>query len=378
MPWLEVSAVSLRKEFAMLASSEGAVMRALCRHYGISPRTGYKWLDRFRREGAAGLAERSRRPRGSPSQTPPAVERAVLEVRDQHPAWGGRKIRRWLLDRGQPRPPSPSTVTAILRRHGQLDPHEGLKHRPYQRFEHPAPNALWQMDFKGHFPVEKGRCHPLTLLDDHSRFALALEACPNEQGATVRERLVTVFRRYGLPERLLVDNGPPWGNDWEHPYTPLTVWLARLGISVVHGRPYHPQTQGKDERFHRSLKAEVLQGRTFADLPACQAAFDRWRHVYNLERPHEALALAIPASRYQPSPRPYPDVLPPLAYGPSDALRKVQAKGEFSFHGRIFVVGKAFCGQLVALRPTNDDALWNVFFHTHPITQIDLCNPTQP
>lgn len=377
MPWREVSAVSLRKELVILASREGSVIRELCRRYGISPRTAYKWLARHRQDGDAGLVDRSRRPHRTPARTPTVVESAVLDVRAQHSAWGGRKIRRWLADHGHRQLPSPSTVTAILRRHGQIDAEDGPKHRPWQRFEHAAPNDLWQMDFKGHFAMAQGRCHPLTILDDHSRFSVALEACPNEQGLTVRERLTTKFLRYGLPERILVDNGPPWGNDWEHPYTPLTVWLVRLGIGVVHGRPYHPQTQGKDERFHRTLVAEVLRGRSYLDLLACQGAFDRWRHVYNLERPHEALALATPASRYQPSPRPYPEVLPPLAYGPGDILRKVQAKGELSFHGHTFVVGKAFYGQLVALRPTNDDALWNVYFHTQAIAQIDLRTPTQ-
>lgn len=377
MPWREVSAVSLRKEFVTLARGEGAVIRELCRRYGVSPRTGYKWLERYGLEGETGLEDRSRRPQHSPECTPPAMEAAVLEVRAQHPAWGGRKIRRWLQDQGHPRVPAASTITAILHRHGQIDLDEGAKHRPWQRFEHPVPNALWQMDFKGHFALAQGRCHPLTILDDHSRFAVALEACANEQGSTVQERLTTVFRRYGLPDRLLVDNGSPWGNDGEQVYTHLTVWLLRLGIGVAHGRPYHPQTQGKDERFHRSLAAEVLAGRTYADLAACQAAFDGWRQVYNTERPHESLGMATPATRYQPSPRAYPEVLPPLAYGPGDVLRKVQAKGEFHFRGRVFAIGKAFHGQLVALRPTTDEALWKVYFHTHSIIQIDLRCPIQ-
>src|SRR5262249_9640533 len=160
----------------------------------------------------------------------------------------------------------------------------------------------------------RGRCHPLTVLDDHSRFALGLEACANEQGVTVQERLTTIFRRYGLPRRMTMDNGSPWGNDSTHPHTPLTVSLMRLGIGVGHSRPYHPQTQGKDERFHRTLKVEVLHGRTFRDLPHCQAAFDEWRTVYNVQRPHEALAMATPGSRYAISARPFPASLPAVEY----------------------------------------------------------------
>ncbi|MGH2671036.1 MAG: IS481 family transposase, partial [bacterium] len=311
MSWQEVSTVSLRQEFVMLATAEGANVRALCRRYTISPKTGYKWLARYRRQGRAGLTDRARRPHRSPTRTPAALERAVLAVRAAHPVWGGRKIRAVLLARGHQRLPSPSTVTAILRRHGQLAPAEGARHTAWQRFEHDAPNRLWQMDFKGHFALLHGRCHPLTVLDDHSRFAVGLQACGDETGQTVQARLTACFRRYGLPEALLVDNGAPWGSDVAHPHTPLTAWLLRLGVRVCHARPYHPQTQGKDERFHRTLKAEVLGTRVLRDLPQCQREFDRWRDVYNLERPHEALALAVPASRYQPSPRAFPEVLPP-------------------------------------------------------------------
>ncbi|MGH7429172.1 MAG: helix-turn-helix domain-containing protein, partial [Candidatus Methylomirabilaceae bacterium] len=189
MSWQEVSTVSLRQEFVMLATAEGANVRALCRRYTISPKTGYKWLARYRRQGRAGLTDRARRPHRSPTRTPAALERAVLAVRAAHPVWGGRKIRAVLLARGHQRLPSPSTVTAILRRHGQLAPAEGARHTAWQRFEHDAPNRLWQMDFKGHFALLHGRCHPLTVLDDHSRFAVGLQACGDETGQTVQARL---------------------------------------------------------------------------------------------------------------------------------------------------------------------------------------------
>jgi transposase InsO family protein len=271
--------------------------------------------------------------------------------------------------------PSPSTITAILRRHSRIDSAQSVKHTPWQRFEHAEPNQLWQMDFKGHFAMGEGRCHPLTVLDDHSRFALGLAACGDERGKTVQGQLTSIFRRYGLPERMVMDNGGPWGHDGEHPYTPLTVWLLRLGIAVSHGRPYHPQTQGKDERFHRTLKAEVLQGSIFRDLDQCQQVFDRWRGVYNFERPHEALDLAVPSSRYRVSQRPFPEGLPPLEYGPEDQVRKVQAQGIIWMKGREYKVGKAFRGLPVALRPTDADGVWNVFFLTYNIAQIDLREP---
>jgi len=372
MPWQEVSTVLLRQEFVMLASVEGANVRALCRRYTISPKTGYKWLGRYRRQGRTGLTDRSRRPHRSPTRTAPALERAVLAVRAAHPVWGGRKIRAVLLARGHPTLPSPSTMTAILQRHGQIAPEAAPQHTAWQRFEHDAPNRLWQMDFKGHFALLAGRCHPLTVLDDHSRFAVGLQACGDETGRTVQARLIACFRRYGLPEALLVDNGPPWGSDAAHPHTPLTAWLIRLGVRIRHGRPYHPQTQGKDERFHRTLKAEVLGTRVLRDLAQCQREFDRWREVYNLQRPHEALAMAVPASRYRVSPRAFPEVLPPIEYGPADLVRKVAEGGELSYRNRTFRVGKAFRGYPVALRPTLVDGVFDVFFCHQRVAQVNL------
>ena len=374
MPWQEASVKSMRYEFVCLAEREGANIRELCRRFTISPPTAYKWLGRYAEAGEAGLVDRPRRPHSSPRRTGAALEQAVLGIREEHPAWGGRTIRKVLLDRDGGPAPSPSTITAILRRHDRIASAQRIQ-RDWQRFEQPRPNALWQMDFKGHFPTSAGRCHPLTVLDDHSRFALGLQACGDERTQTVQDRLRAIFRVYGLPDRLLMDNGSPWGNDTAHPRTPLTVWLLRLGVRVSHSRPYHPQTQGKGERFHRTLKAEVLQGRHFVDLAACQDAFDRWRTVYNTQRPHQALGLAVPISRYTPSPRPFPETLPPIEYGDGDLVRKVGAEGWVNFTGRTFKVGRALRGYPVALRPAVSDGVWSVWFMTHPIAEVDLRGP---
>jgi transposase InsO family protein len=303
---------------------------------------------------------------------------AVLAVRTAHPAWGGRKIRFRLQAQNWSEAPAASTITDILRRHGLIHPEESAKHKAWQRFEAEAPNDLWQMDFKGHFEAAAGRCHTLTVLDDHSRFALGLEACANERRHTVQQRLTTIFRRYGLPRKMLVDNGSPWGSDAAHPYTPLTVWLLRLGVKVSHSSPYHPQTLGKDERFHRTLKAEVLQYCQGLELERCQTRLDAWRLVYNLERPHEALGMAVPMSRYRESPRTFPETIPPLVYGPGDQVRKVQALGWISFRGRYFRLSKAFRGELVALRPTVTDGLWEVYFGQHRIARINLREAEEP
>ncbi len=373
MVWRERSVMELREEFVRLAMSDGANRRELCRRFGISAQTGYKWLRRYAAEGRDGLADRPRRPRTSPARVAPAVEAAVLAVRAaSNQAWGGRKIRRRLHDLGHASVPSASTITEILRRHDKLEAGAAAGHAPWRRFERDRPNELWQMDFKGHFATATGRCHPLTVLDDHSRYALGLAACADERAATVQDRLRAIFRRYGLPEAMLMDNGAPWGDAGDQPHTVFTAWLMRLGIRIAHGRPYHPQTQGKDERFHRSLKAEVLAGRRFADLDDCQGAFSHWRHVYNHQRPHEALELDVPATRYRPSAAAFPETLPEIEYGPGDVVRKVQSGGAINFQGRPFRVSKAFKGQPVALRPSEIDGVFTVRFLANIIARIDL------
>ena len=297
----------------------------------------------------------------------------MLAVRAQHPTWGARKLRVLLTRDGIQPLPAVSTLTAILRRHDALDPAQGAgQPRALQRFEHPYPNALWQMDFKAGWPCGAGRCHPLTILDDHSRYALGLVACPNQRTATVRTHLITAFQHYGLPDRLLVDNGSPWGNHPAHPYTPLTVWLRRLGIAISHSRPYHPQTLGKDERFHGTLQRDFGRQPPRPDLAAWQTTFDAWRHEYNHVRPHDSLALAVPASRYHVSPRPYPAQLPPVGYGPEDHVRRVQAGGWVSFQGRHLRLPKALRGQPVALRPTATDGCWAIRFLTDELGTLDL------
>ena len=373
MPWRTLSVMDQRKEFVRLASGPGANVSELCRRFGISRGKGYKWLRRFAGEGRAGLADRSRRPHESPARTPARVEEAVLSVRaESNNAWGGRKIAKVLERQGRLDIPAPSTITEILRRHGKLEANAREHPGPLQRFEHETPNALWQMDFKGHFATAAKRCHPLTVLDDHSRYSLGLEACADERDRTVRERLTCVFRRYGLPERMLMDNGSPWGDDRSNPFTIFTAWLMQLGIGVSHGRPYHPQTQGKDERFHRTMKAEVLANNSFADLDAVQRRFDSWRHKYNHERPHQALGMNVPASRYRMSRRPFPEQLPEIVYGEDEIVRKVDDNGKISFKNSQWRISKAFRGKPVALRATAEDGVMSVFFCTHRIATIDL------
>lgn len=377
MPWQECCCMSLRLEFVRLASLEASNIADLCRRFGIARKTGYKWLARYRCHGHAGLTDQSRRPRCSPARTAPALEQQVIALRQRHPVWGGRKLHHRLKAMGVHAVPSPSTITAVLHRHGLIDPAESDKRRPPHRFERPRPGDLWQMDFKGDFALANGkRCHPLTVLDDHSRYSVALRACDNQRYTTVREQLAAVFEIHGLPRSILTDNGTPWGlcgrvHGNNLGLTRLTAWLMQLDIKPIHSRPFHPQTQGKEERFHRTLKYELLRNQIFVDCLDAQRAFDPWRAVYNHERPHEALGMATPSQRYRPSERPYPQTLPVPQYVTGDHVRRVSPVGQIHFQGRTYKTSEALGGHPLGLRPTDIDGLWAVYFARFHIADLD-------
>ena len=358
-----------REAFLAAAGVEGANVRAACRASGISPTTGYKWLGRAT---AGDIEERSRRPRHSPAATPADLETAVLMVRSEHPTWGGRKIHHALRLQGV-EAPQPSTITGILHRHGLIAAEESEKRRRYQRFEKAAPNELWQMDFKGHFALAGGgRCNPLTVVDDHSRYGVVLAACADERRSSVVAALTSAFRRYGLPDRMLMDNGPPWGKDFAHRHTKLTAWLMRLGIEPIHGRPFHPQTQGKNERFNGTLKREVIAGVAFTDLAAVQRRFDAWLRLYNHERPHQGIGDVVPACRYRKAERSLPERLPAIVYDADCLVRRVSEGGCISLGNRRRFISFAFVGHPVGLRPTARDGVFEVMFCSYRIGTVDV------
>jgi putative transposase len=368
MTWRTSSAMSERLRFVERAQA-GAKIAPLCREFGISRQTGYKWLGRFSEFGALGLVDRERTPHRQPSRVPHVIEAAVLQIRKDR-RWGARKIRAVLRRQGIAAP-AVSTIQQVLERNGCVE--SPIRHTPVGRFERSRPNELWQMDFKGNFPLDNGeRCHPLTILDDHSRFNLALRACPNEQLGTVRQELTRVFETYGLPDAMLTDNGSPWG-DSQRRVTRFGIWLMRLGITLLHGRPWHPQTQGKEERFHRTLEDELLRHEQHPAVEAWQPRFDDYREIYNWERPHEALAMEVPGSRYQESKISLPSRTPEFVYPLGTVTRKVQRLGCIYFRGQIHrCVQTVFCGQRVALLPTELPAELGVFFGKHRIGTIDL------
>jgi transposase InsO family protein len=366
LPWSEVTVRDQREEFVRLASQADANVSELCRRFKVSRKTGYKWLGRDQ------LEDRSRRPHSSPARIPAQMEARVVALRAEHPAWGARKIAH-VLERDEGVQMASSTANSVLRRHGLIKPAASQASTPWCRFEHEVPNALWQIDFKGHFATDAQRCHPLTVIDDHSRFNVVLHALDNERTQPVQRVLQGAFERYGLPERINGDNGPPWGTPVEGAITALGVWLIRLGIRLSHSRPAHPQTNGKDERFHRTMQAEVLSSRRFRDLDDAQRHFSQWRHLYNFKRPHEALGMQTPASRYAASARSMPSKLPEVEYGPDDIVRCVVEGGRIGFRGHRLRVGKALVGQRVALRPRPDrDGVFDVYFCHQKVDTIEL------
>jgi transposase InsO family protein len=369
----------MRAEFVRLALAPGANKRELMRRFNISPPTGYKWIRRFEDGGIEDLEDKSRRPTSSPNQSSKAMEKKVVDLRMEFPFWGGRKLARVLKNRGVRKVPSPSTVTAILRRHGLLT-EKAREKRDFQRFEREKPNELWQMDFKGDFAMrDSKRCYPLTLCDDHSRFNVVLEACLDMKTKTVRRHLSEAFERYGLPDGILCDNGAPWSSNWTGGYTKLEVWLMILGVRIHHGRPYHPQTQGKEERFHKTLKVECLdRSEGFANQLSCQKALETWRECYNWVRPHDSLELEVPGSRYVISSRSMPSEEPKAEqwYLEEDDLRKVQKNGIAEFKAKRLQVGEAFAGQVVALRP-RAEGQWEMRFASTLIGIYDLTQTPQ-
>ena len=354
MPWLEETVSDQRVEMIELIACGMSVSDAAVL-FSVSRKTASKWWNRWLAEGDDGLMDRSRaRKTLSGLLISPEMTARILAINDVADSWGGRKIRARLLRDGVEGVPAASTITEVLRRNDRL----GVSSRPQRdlvRFEAEHPNDLWQMDFKGDFGLaDGGRCYPLTILDDHSRYALGIVAVADQRRETVREVLTGVFGDFGTPLRILCDHGPPWGASGHARYTRLGAWLLKHGIEVTHGRPKHPQTQGKDERFHRTYNQDVLKKQQVWDNHRqVQAATDRWLPIYNSYRPHEGIDMDLPADRYQPSPRPFDPDPPPPQYANDRNTRKVFS-GYISWQRHQLRVGRAFNKELVHVTEHND------------------------
>ena len=367
MPWQERQVKVLREEFirAVLAGQQS--MSAICRDYGISRKTGYKWLERFREEGQ--LEEHSREPHQQPTKTRAEIEDLVLMIRNQYPCWGARKIESYLQRTGED-PPSYGTIHRIIKQHDLITQEASQKSRPFVRFERETSNELWQTDFKGEFLMGNASwCYPLTILDDHARFSLRIEPKPNQRN--VMSSFIDTFREYGLPGALLSDNGSCFAG-LRGGYTQFERFLMDQDILPIHGRVYHPQTQGKIERFHRTLKQELLLAGIPYDLVEADDFFSRWRKYYNEVRPHAALNNRTPAQCYQPSTRPFMEQVPKFEYPTAFRLHKVNNMGYLRFNHHQSYLSDTFINTYVQLVPDEWKDIVHVHYRNFEIAQYNL------
>lgn len=356
MPWLETNVREQRIQFVIDASKPSANFSAVCRQYGVSRRTGYRWIERYQATGSlTALAERSRRPHQSPRRTAAAITARIVALRREY-GWAGRKLQVLLADEGVHR--STATIDRIIRREGLVDPRQS--HRPaLTRFERAAPNELWQMDFKGQYPtVGEQSCFPLSVLDDHSRYAVGLFAMPSTTAGPVQTALIRCFKRSGVPVAMLIDHGTPWWSTSNgHGLTALSVSLIAQGIDLIYSGVRHPQTQGKVERFHRTLGERLRQWGVPATLRGFGRALERFRLEYNDVRPHEATGLRPPATRYRVSPRAY--VARPAAWDYPVGLdvRRVDHAGCVNKDGMRHFVCQALAAQWVGCQQVDQRLL---------------------
>jgi transposase InsO family protein len=366
MAWRTAKVEEQRIEFVVAVSRREKSLSQLCQEFAISRPTGYRWWGRYQQGGVAGMAERSRRPRQSPGQTSGAIEQRVVALRRQRPDWGARKLQ-YLLAAEQVRLPI-STIHRILLRHDLV--READRHAAaVQRFERAAPNQLWQMDFKG----PKGwddAVGPLSVLDDHSRYATALQATGNTREESVRETLRATFEECGVPEEMLMDHGCPWwSGQGKRGWTRLTVWLMKQDIGLHFGRYGHPQTQGKVERLHRSLTAALLR-RGSPAAERRQAWLDEFRYEYNFVRPHQALGMRTPSQVWQKSVRSYQPCPAPWIYPQGYETVEVTAHGQIRVESRYYWVSGALAGESVGVTEVEGRLL--IYFRRTLVHEVPL------
>ena len=369
MPWNQVSIVEQRLRFLIEASQRTETISDLCRRYGVSRKTGYKWLKRYQQCGTlAALKDQPRRPQRSPRRTSAERAERVLAVRDQK-GWGADKIAYVLKHEGMELPAI--TVHRILKRHGRIKPESAVR-LTGKRFARGSCNELAQMDFKGDYRLAGGgKCYPLTLIDDCSRYLLGLWALPSLDGEGVYQALKRHFQQVGVPQEMLMDHGSTWySNNTEHGLTWLSIWLIKQGITISYSGVHHPQTQGKVERFHRTLKERTEH----RGAPVTMSEWRRWaaevRQEYNQERPHEALGMRTPAEIYsRENLRPYQEHPREWEYDGGE-VRRLDNEGGFSKYGTWYFVCQALAKELV--RVDEFDGKLTVTFRHLTLREIDL------
>lgn len=363
----------VRAEFLERLSEGVATVSDLCREYGISRKTAYKW--KSRREAGDTLSDKSRRPKHSPNATSAEMVASVLALRERHPFLGGAKISAILKTKGLSNVPSGSTVTEILRSHHLLDERAAAEAKHMIRFARSEPNELWQADFKGHFPLDTGeRCHPLNIVDDCTRFALATSPLKAETFEAVRPEFTRVFREYGMPLSLLCDHGNPWGVSQIRGITVFEAWMMELDVLVIHGRPLHPQTQGKEERFNKTWKRECLEPLgprpEFIDVLTESETF---RDFYNNERPHKGIGGKTPSELYRKSARQYPQSIAEWEYGHGQQIMLVGGKGYIHWNGRHIYIGTGLRHKYIAMAESSSHpGCANLLFRNFKIGRVNL------
>lgn len=373
MPWKECQVMDERLRF-VARRLEGEPMAALCEEFGISRKTGYKIFDRYRHIGVAGLTDRSRRPRRHANQLPVVVEKSIVGLKREFPTWGAPKIRERLKTRWpEVQCPAISTVHAVLDRHG-LVARRRRRRRPRltgTSLSQPmAPNRLWCADYKGEFLLTNQRyCYPLTVSDFASRYLIACEALSTTKERYAFSVFERAFQELGLPEAIRTDNGVPFASAFAlYGLSKLAVWWLRLGIQLERIAPGHPEQNGRHERMHLTLKTEATRPAS-ANVLQQQARFDTFVHHFNHERPHQALDMATPASRYQPSARPYQG-LEDLEYPGHDWTAVITTCGRLCHQGRKINVSQVFAGQKVGVKQT-EDHIWLVTFMHYDLGYFD-------
>ena len=346
MPWESKTVEEIRKEF-IIASKSTNNFSSLCREFGITRKTGYKWVARAKETDD--LSNRSHARKNISNKTDLETENLILSVRKDNPAWGGKTIRQVLVNQGYEDLPCVKTCNNILKRNGCITEEESLKHKPFVRFERDKCNQMWQTDFKGDFALLDGtRCFPLDILDDHSRFSIKIAAKPNTLGVTDSFR--EAFNEYGMPDSVLSDNGWTF-RGFRNGYTHFEKWLMNHDVLPIHGRIMHPQTQGKIERFHRTMKTELLNQNKFNNLVDADRGLQEWRIKYNNIRPHEALGMKCPAEVYIPSDRTYIDNIKKYEYGGEHHVIKVNSWGYVRFNGWQVYLSETMINENIEFRP---------------------------
>ncbi len=379
MPWRVSSIMSQRLEFCTLATEKVANISVLCKAFGISRQTGHKWLSRFHKSGFSGLHDLSRRPHRSPLRTAASVEAAVIALRHRYPYWGPRKLHRLLRDKlSTARLPSIATIARILKRNGLVDVPEAPPVWPaVGRFERPCPNDLWQMDLKGPLRLPDGRkVYSVGVLDDHSRYLVGLRIIADATGDSVLDCWIASASDNGLPDATLTDHGAQFRMT-DEASSAFRVHLWACGVRHTQGRIAHPQTQGKIERFWRTLNTEVLRRHDYSDLASWQSCFDDWRYVYNHVRPHQELGDEPPASRYRNSERAYAEPDRFARIGQSDSqYRRVTPRGQISLGGKRLMIGRGYAGWTVEARPLGD-GYWHIHFRGKFVRELMLTEPVK-